>query len=115
MTSGNDPAPEQKLMDLAKITFDTVFNATVHLDNKAARILGAMAFLTAAAAAIFARAQTLAVAPAEFREIVAQRLSPYVSAQELANLTGSIVQDLGKPKMTFLGADWVVFVFICYI
>jgi len=45
-----------KLIALGEISFKTVLEADVHLDNKASRILGAMAFLTAAAAAIFAKA-----------------------------------------------------------
>lgn len=43
-------------LKLAEVSFKTVLDADVHQDNKASRILGAMAFLTAAAAGIFARA-----------------------------------------------------------
>jgi hypothetical protein len=43
-------------IDLAEASFKTVLDADYHLDDKASRILSAMAFLTAAAAAIFAKA-----------------------------------------------------------
>src|SRR5437763_2496252 len=45
-----------ELIQLAETTFKAVLDADYHLDDKASRILSAMAFLTAAAAAIFAKA-----------------------------------------------------------
>lgn len=59
--SGTPPAPreyDEADMKLAEISFKTVLDADIHQDNKANRILAAMAFLTAAAAQIFARAST---------------------------------------------------------
>lgn len=49
-------------LKVAETTFKTVLDADVHQDNKANRILSAMAFLTAAAAQIFARAYVQPVA-----------------------------------------------------
>ncbi len=43
-------------LKLAETTFKTVLDADVHQDNKASRVLSAMAFLTAATAAVFGRA-----------------------------------------------------------
>jgi hypothetical protein len=50
---------DKNKLKLAETSFKTVLDANVHEDNKASRILAAMAFLTAAAAAVFARAQSI--------------------------------------------------------
>ena len=44
-----------KRFELAQTTFDHIHNVIEHMDGKASQILGAMAFLTAAAAAVFVR------------------------------------------------------------
>jgi hypothetical protein len=46
---------------IAQVTFDHVLDVVEHIDSKASRILGAMAFLTAAAAAVFVRAAATTV------------------------------------------------------
>jgi hypothetical protein len=48
-----------KRFDLAEKSFKTVLDADIHIDNKAGRILAAVAFLTAACTAIFAKAYNL--------------------------------------------------------
>ena len=49
-------ATNTELMDLAESSFKAVLDADYHLDDKASRILSTMAFLTAAAAAVFSKA-----------------------------------------------------------
>lgn len=48
-----------KGMELAEKSFKTILDADIHIDNKAGRILAAIAFLTAAASGIFTKAFAL--------------------------------------------------------
>jgi hypothetical protein len=57
-----DPPDLSNHLKLAETTFKTVLDADVHQDNKASRVLSAMAFLTAATAAVFGRAYPASVA-----------------------------------------------------
>lgn len=64
MAKPPDFTPDEHHLKLAEATFKTVLDADVHQDNKASRVLGAMAFLTAATAAVFGRAYPASPAPA---------------------------------------------------
>lgn len=60
-----EPKMDETRLKLAETSFKTVLEADVHQDNKANRILAAMAFLTAATAAIFNKAYSATTPTAE--------------------------------------------------
>lgn len=109
-----DQASPPKLIELAETSFKTVLDADYHLDDKASRILSAMAFLTAAAAAIFAKAYSPSLGN-DYERKIATALSPYVDQATLTAATGSVLQSLKPSTAYILGLDVSLLSFICYM
>jgi hypothetical protein len=109
-----EEASKPKLVELGEVSFKTVLEADVHLDNKASRILGAMAFLTAAAAAIFAKAYSASL-PSDFQLRLTQGLREYVSEDRLGIAVNTVLQGVQPPSIHLLGADIVLLTFFAYM
>ncbi|HKP53630.1 MAG TPA: hypothetical protein VJ183_13385 [Chloroflexia bacterium] len=86
-------APDSDRLKLAEASFKSVLDADVHQDNKASRILGGMAFLTSAAAAIFAKAFAFTPPSSEFVQKSTDTLGSYISQGESLS---AAVADLKK-------------------
>lgn len=107
--------PSAEIIKLAETSFKTVLDADIHLDNKASRILSAIAFLTAAAAAIFSRAYSPVQTAPELQQPLTQALSPYLKAAQLPSTVSNVLQNLEKPRMSLLGFDLALLSFSAYI
>lgn len=108
-------ASPPKLIELAETSFKSVLDADYHLDDKASRILSAMAFLTAAAAAIFAKAYSPAIPISELQSKVTQSLSPFIDQQSLPAVTANVVQGFHKTGAFVLGVDMSLLTFFGYV
>lgn len=105
----------EEIYDLAETTFKTVLDADVHLDNKASRILSAMAFLTAAAAAIFARTYSSGLSSEALEQTLTQSLTTHIGTAQLPSVVDSIIQSLQKTKVVFRELDLSLISFSTYI
>jgi hypothetical protein len=100
----NQTEESRKLIDLAEITFKTVLDADVHQDDKASRILSGMAFLTAAAAAIFAKAYSPGIASGDLLKL-SQTLAPFVNPSDLPSVVDNVTRAIEKQPLMLLGLD----------
>jgi hypothetical protein len=105
----------KKLYDLAETSFKTVLDADIHLDNKASRILSAMAFLTAASAAIFAKAYSPNLITQDIQQKLIHSLSSYINSSILPSVINATLQDYQKQNLVIFGLDLALFSFAFYI
>jgi hypothetical protein len=105
----------QDRYDLAEKVFDGVMDSVVHLDGKASRILAAIAFLTAAAAAVFARAASPYPPASEVAQRLAPELSQYLQGQDSVAVARSIASTLTTPRLLVFGHDASVVFFLVYL
>lgn len=103
-----------KLIDFAEKSFKTVMEADVHVDNKASRILGAMAFLTAAAASIFAKVYSVGSTTSEIQEKLTQKLTPILGSADPA-VINDLALSIQEPHATIFGIDWALISFSIYM
>ncbi|MBS1807644.1 MAG: hypothetical protein JST84_05575 [Acidobacteria bacterium] len=103
-----DSQSEQKQKELAAGVMSGVIDIDKHLDDKASRILSAMAFLTAAAAAIFAKAYS----PSLTTEQVKDKIRPFLTPDVVSAIEKS-QWDLGSA--TIGGTEWSVITFSVYM
>jgi hypothetical protein len=106
---------ELNRIGLAEKSFKTVMDADVHQDNKDGRILSAMAFMTAAAAAIFAKAYTPSINSDELNKILSTALSTYLDQTKIVNVVDDVVINLGKSGVKVFGIDISLIAFFFYI
>lgn len=111
----NQEAELRERFALAEISFKTVLDADVHEDNKASRVLTGMAFLTAAAAAIFTKAYTPGPSQGDLESKLPQTLSAYVSQNNLAVAVDKVLQLTQRQPLNILGADPALFAFTAYM
>jgi preprotein translocase subunit Sss1 len=103
-------------IELAEATFKTVLDADYHLDDKASRILSAMAFFTAAAAAIFAKAYSATTTQDELRSRVASGIAPFtVQGASSAAVVESVINSVQRPTAQILGYDLSLLAFLGYM
>jgi hypothetical protein len=105
-------------MDLAESSFKAVFDVDVHLDNKANRILTAMAFLTAATVAIFAKGYTppaVGGSLGDLEQRLSLALSGHVDPGQLPALASSIARQLQPGPMIIGGMSATLLAFFGYI
>ena len=103
---------EGKRFDLSEKLINGLLAANEHLDDKAGRILAAMAFLTAAAAAIF----TKAYSPSPPSETIRRKLYdvlPTTIGADVSNAINRISWDV--PHATILGVEWSLVTFAVYM
>jgi ABC-type multidrug transport system fused ATPase/permease subunit len=105
----------EKLSKLSEMSFKTVLDADIHLDNKASRILSAMAFLTSASAAIFAKAYSPNWITQENKQSMTRSLSAYINSPQVPSVVDTILQNLQKPSIIIYGLDLSLFSFAAYI
>jgi hypothetical protein len=105
---------EPKRINLAEKSFKLVWDTDVHVDNKANRVLSAMAFLTAAAAAIFAKVYSSGSTISETQGKLDQILAPYIN-QANAPVFNNLAQSIQQPHVTLFGFNWALFAFSCYV
>jgi hypothetical protein len=103
---------QAKRFDLSEKLINGLLAANEHLDDKAGRILGAMAFLTAAAAAIF----TKAYSPSPPSEMIRRRLYDVLPATVGVDVTNAINRvSWDVPHATILGFEWSLVTFAVYM
>lgn len=102
-------------IQLAETSFKTVLDSDLHEDDKAGRILSAMAFLTAAAAGIFSVAYTPGPSTTTLKQTLTQTLLPYISTAQIPSAVNSAVESLQKPSLTIFGLSAPVLAFSAYI
>jgi hypothetical protein len=100
-------------IELAETTFKTVLDADYHLDDKASRILSAMAFFTAAAAAIFAKAYTPSLSENELRTRIGRALSQY--AIQDSSVVDGVINNLRATSVQLFGYDLSLVAFLGYM
>jgi ABC-type multidrug transport system fused ATPase/permease subunit len=105
----------EKRAKLAEMSFKTVLDSDIHLDNKASRILSAMAFLTSASAAIFAKAYSPNWITQENKQLLTRSLSTYINSSQLPSVVNTIVQTFQKQSIIICGLDLSLFSFATYI
>lgn len=110
-----DNSEALKINKLAETSFKTVLDADIHLDNKASRILSAIAFLTAAASAIFARAYYPVQITPELQQVITRSLSPYLNAAQIFSTVSTVTQNLQKLRLSLFGFDLALLSFSAYI
>lgn len=110
-------ATNTELMDLAESSFKAVLDADYHLDDKASRILSTMAFLTAAAAAVFAKAYTPTSPPMVVRQKVESALSGIVAIDSESGraTVDAILSSVQKPAAQLFGWDASLIFFTFYL
>ena len=101
-------------LELARESFKTVMEADIHEDNKASRTLSAMAFLTAAAAAIFAKVFSPNIAAGDTLQKFSQILSSY-TAQPTLPIANQLIVSIGKPIISLFGIDWTLLTFFTFL
>jgi hypothetical protein len=101
-------------IQLVEASFKTVLDSDMHHDDKAGRILSAMAFLTAAAAGIFSVAYNPG-SSTTLKQTLTQILLPYVSTAQLPSAVNSVAEGLQKPSLTIFGLSTPVLAFSAYI
>jgi hypothetical protein len=108
---------EPKFVDLAETTFKTVLDADYHLDDKASRILSAMAFLTAAAAAIFAKAYSPMLPQDDLRLRITKALSSFTieGAPSNSQAVESVVHGLQGSSAQLFGFELSLVAFLGYM
>jgi hypothetical protein len=106
-----------ELIELAETSFKAVLDADYHLDDKASRILSAMAFLTAAAGAIFAKAYAPTLPAADLRSKVENALSGVITpgAQSSSAVVDAVIASVQKPTAYIFGWDAALVFFGLYI
>jgi len=110
--SGTPP----EVIDLAETSFKAVLDADYHLDDKASRILSAMAFLTAAAGAIFAKAYSPILPAADLRSKVEAALSGVITpGTSGAAVVDAVIASVQKPTAYIFGWDASLVFFGFYI
>lgn len=111
--SNNPP----ELIELAETSFKVVLDADYHLDDKASRILGAMAFLTAAAGAIFAKAYSPSLPVADLRSKVEGALSGVITPDTPSGsaVVNAVIASVQKPTAYIFGWDASLVFFGFYI
>jgi hypothetical protein len=110
-----DAPPEaQTRYQMAKEALDTVLGANEHEDSKAGRILGAIAFLTAAAAAIFAKGYGVTATPVQ-QAALARDLSRYLHGVALQRAQIALNSDFRTPPYSFLGVDLTLLFFALFM
>jgi hypothetical protein len=87
--------------ELAETSFKTVLDADVYLDNKASRILAALAFLTAASAAVFARAYDNPTLPSSAQADVRAALQQFVPDERLNDAVASVARHSPNGSWTY--------------
>jgi hypothetical protein len=111
-----DKSESDEKTALAEASFKIVLDADYHLDDKASRILSAMAFLTAAAGAIFAKAYSPTVADTELRTRVSSALSGFVAdPQTRTAAVNAVIPSLQKSAIYIMGWDMSLVSFALYI
>ncbi len=93
---------------LAEISFKTVLDADLHEDDKASRILGAMAFLTAVATGLFV--SVYSSSPSE--SALTQALKSYVPSAELSKRVSDVMANSEKPEYIIIAT---IIAFALYI
>jgi hypothetical protein len=105
-------------LDLVEKSFKTVLDADIHQDNKAGRILSAIAFLTAAATTLFTRQYTPGMSKMQLNNILSQELSPYINAKLLPVAINSLEKKLSqnyqfvKIEDIALWSYWIYMLFV---
>jgi hypothetical protein len=104
-------------IELAEATFKTVLDADYHLDDKASRILSAMAFFTAAAAAVFAKAYSPIMAQAEMRSRIATALAPFTiqGAASSTSVVDNVINNIATPSAQLFGHNLSLIAFLGYM
>jgi hypothetical protein len=97
-------------LDSSEKSLKTVLDADIHEDNKASRVLSAMAFLTAASAAIFSKVYSPGSAYGDIQQKLTQALTPYLSQSNLT-IIDQLARTLQKPQLTIFGIDWALISF----
>lgn len=102
---------EEKLMELSEKAINVVLDVDKHFDDKASRILSAMAFLTAAAAAIFTKAYS-PIVPAD---MIRRKLYEVVPAlpPDVTNAINKVTWEV--PQASIRGIEWSLITFSVYI
>ncbi len=100
-------------LQLAERSFKNVLEADVHQDNKAGRILAAIAFLTAAATGLFNSQYSPSLNP-RLRESLANSLAPYVNPNNLKAASDSLEQSF-KQNFQLFGIDVALYSFVVYL
>lgn len=110
---------EEKRFELAQVAFEHILSVGEHLDGKASRILGAMAFLTAAAAAaIFARAWSPPLPTDDISRklsIGLEPLFPQLTDEGRTALALQVAAGLAPVRPSVFGFDPALFAFSVYI
>ena len=107
-----DVQSEPKLIDLSEKVITGTLDVDQHFDDKASRILSAMAFLTAAAAAIF----TKAYSPSPPSELIRRKIYevlPAMAGPDVTNAINKISWDV--PHATLGGIEWPLVSFSLYM
>jgi hypothetical protein len=101
---------------LAETSFKTILDADIHLDNKASRILTAMAFLTAAAASTFSKIYTPNSLRADIRSDLLKAFGKYhlgTTAQKaIMDTLASKAQSIEVLGTKF---EWIPLTFFLYL
>lgn len=120
--TGTDDSREEELdkdkYDLAEASFKTVLDADIHLDNKASRILSAIAFLTASAAAVFNKAYSSSISKEDLQAALDNAFSLEnlnINSLQLNSIATNVKQNIQIPKFSILGIDLALFSFTFYI
>ena len=117
-SGGSEPkraSAESLRIDLAERSLKSVLDADIHLDNKAGRILGAIAFLTAAAGSVFAKVYSDSLPTDQIQTKIARVLSGHVAQKTIDMATAQIALEVHKKYVTIFGVDWPVFAFAVYL
>lgn len=106
-----------ELIELAETSFKAVLDADYHLDDKASRILSAMAFLTAAAGAIFAKAYSPTLPASDLRSKVETALSGSITlgTPSSSAVVDAVIASVQKPTAYLFGWDASLVFFGFYI
>lgn len=105
---------EKSKLALAQESFKAVLDSDVHLDNKASRTLSGMAFLTAAAAAIFARTSSAGFSRGDVLQSFTQILAKYAT-QPTGPIANELIANIDKPNIFIFGISWPLAAFALYM
>ena len=111
---GNAQSSAADKLEIAKRSFEHILDMDVHLDAKANRTLGAIAFLTAALATVFGKIHVWNWPTNELEEALTQVLSPQIASRELAAVARQVVEQLPRPYSLY-GVNWTSFFFSLYL
>ncbi len=107
--------PSEEEIKLAEASFKTVLDADVHEDNKANRILTAIAFLTTAATFIFNAAYAPRSPTEQLKQTITQLLLPYVNTTQITAVANNVVQSIQVSQLTLCGLNAPLVFFTLYM